>query len=180
MAMSSRPKRTAFSSWSPKAFAAGTTTTNRIGSRAGPIETVLCLRCKRTQSSAKENPPDDHQHRQHGQQSVFENEPQKCGSADVLLIGDGLDHEVRAVADVSVGAKKNRPNADRENVFVAGQIAEQETDSNFVHGHSFIEQVGRVIPLQRGKGVLDELRMRSRDRSQVRPLGLHQVLYLAD
>jgi hypothetical protein len=34
----------------------------------------------------------------------------------VLLIGDGLDHEVRAVADVGVGAKKNRANADREGV----------------------------------------------------------------
>src|SRR6266545_7715816 len=100
MAMSNRARRTAFSSWSPKAFAVGTTTTNRIGSRAGPIETFLGLRRNRSQSSAKENPPDDHQHRQHGEHGVFENKPQKSRRVDLLLVGDGLDHEVRAVADV--------------------------------------------------------------------------------
>src|SRR5438093_9458271 len=115
---------------------------------------MLDVGCLSPGSSAKENPPDDHQHRQHGKHGVFENKPQKGWCVDVLLIGDGLDHEIRAVADVGVGAKKNRAHTDRENVFVVGQIAEQETDFNFVLGHSFMEQVGPVIPLQRGECVL--------------------------
>src|SRR6266851_2098553 len=101
-------------------------------------------------SSAKENPPDNHQHRQHGKQGVFENKPQKGRCVDMLLIGDGLDHEVRTVADVGIGAKKNRANADRQDVFVVSQIAEQEADFNLVLSHSSIEQVRRVIALQHG------------------------------
>src|SRR6266536_4588128 len=55
------------------------------------------IRGSQRNSAAKENPPDNHQHRQHGQQRVFENKPQKGGCVDLLLIGNGLDHEVRTV-----------------------------------------------------------------------------------
>ena len=52
--------------------------------------------------------------------------PKNAGVANFLLLGDGLDHEVRAVADVSRRAEKHRADADGEDL--QGCCAEQFMD----------------------------------------------------
>ena len=58
---------------------------------------------------------------------------------DLLLVGHGLDHEVRAVAEVSIRAEKDRADADRQNVFVESLVAQKEADFNLIFAHRFVE-----------------------------------------
>jgi hypothetical protein len=50
------------------------------------------------------------------------------------MIGDGLDHEVGAIADVGCCAEKDRADADGQDVMVEAAIAEQEGDLGFLTG----------------------------------------------
>src|SRR5450755_85444 len=63
-------------------------------------------------SAAKEHQPDDDQHGQQERQRELEDEAKEGRRRNFLLLGDSLDHEVRAVADVGERAKKNGPDTD--------------------------------------------------------------------
>jgi len=67
-------------------------------------------------STPEKKQPDHGQHRQQTGQRKLPDELQKGRHEDFLPLGDGLDHEVRAVADVSRRAEKNRADADGQNV----------------------------------------------------------------
>src|SRR5882724_5298640 len=83
------------------------------------------------EQSPKENPPDDEQHRHHEWQGEFPDVTQKSRGVNVLLVRDRFDHEIRAVSNVSVGAKKNRPGANRDDEFAQAGVAEQEAQPDF-------------------------------------------------
>src|SRR4051812_44442530 len=64
-------------------------------------------------SRPKINQPDRDQHWNHERQSEFHYISNKRRGVDFLMIRDGFHHEIRAVADVRVGAKEHRPRTDR-------------------------------------------------------------------
>jgi hypothetical protein len=80
----------------------------------------------------EEKQPDQYQHRRHAGERVLENQAHKAGGVDFLVVGDGFNHEIGAIADVSIGAEKDRPDADGEDVMVESLIAEQEGNLDFL------------------------------------------------
>ena len=78
--------------------------------QAEPVE-IASSPSPATKLSPKKQPPDEQQHRQHERQSVFEDVSQEGRCPDFLMIGDGFNHEVGAVADVRICAEKDRANA---------------------------------------------------------------------
>ena len=62
----------------------------------------------------EEQQPYHNEHRQHEGQRVFYDVAEKGGCVDFLVVGDGFDHEVRAVADVGVRPEKDRADAHGE------------------------------------------------------------------
>lgn len=86
---------------------------HRFSSVGAPQKTALS-----TVSSAKEQQPDQQQCRAHARKAVFEDESQEPRDGDLLLVGDGLDHEIGAVADVGSGAEEDRAEADGQNIGV--------------------------------------------------------------
>ena len=96
------------------------------------------------------------------------------------MLGDGLDHKVRAVANISIRAEEDGANAHGQNVFVEGCIPEQETDLDFLQTHCLRQQMIPVIMLQRQEGVPDLVHMRTAQRRQIRAAVLHQMVHLPD
>ena len=66
--------------------------------------------CPRLPSEEEE--PDEEQHREHKGQGEAENVGHETGSMGFLMIGDGFDEEIWAVADVGVGAEEDGADAD--------------------------------------------------------------------
>ena len=100
-------------------------------------------------SVPKEGPPDDQEHGQHEGERIFPDVSNKTRGVDVLLIGDGFDHEVGSVADVGVCAEKDRARADRQDEFAEGGIAEEKTNPDLVQADGSAGQFCAVILLQR-------------------------------
>ena len=62
-------------------------------------------------SMPEEQQPHNQQHWKHERNCVTHDISQESRRVNMLMIRDGLHHEVRSVADVSVGAKEDRANA---------------------------------------------------------------------
>ena len=54
-----------------------------------------------------------------------------------LVICNGFDHEVRSVANISICPEKNCADADGDDVFVQGNIADQISDFDLFFGDGF-------------------------------------------
>src|SRR5882762_9413308 len=81
-------------------------------------------------SLPKKDQPDKGEHRDHEGHGVFQDETEEAGRVDLLLVGDGFDHEVGTVADVGIRAEKHRTDADRDDVVVQVRVAEEESHFN--------------------------------------------------
>src|SRR5438105_915601 len=97
-----------------------------LTSAATGVETLQLT--ARSSSAPEEGPPHDQEHGQHEGERIFPDVSNKTRGVDVLLIGDGFDHEVRSVADVGVRAEKDRTGADRQDEFAEGGVSEEKTN----------------------------------------------------
>ena len=95
---------------------------------------------------------------------------------DLGMIGDGLDHEIRSVADVGVRAEEDRANADGEDVLVEGGMAEQERDFDFFRPHRARGQMAGVVFLEGEERLLHGVGLLGQVRSAI----LHEMLHGLD
>ena len=87
---------------------------------------------------------------------------------DFLVIGDGLDHEIRTVADVGAGTEKDRADADGKEIAVERRVANQEGDFDVVNVHRTAGERGGVVGLQRAKRLAEAPALRDLTRDTVR------------
>ena len=67
---------------------------------------------------------------------------------NLLVCGNGLDHKVRPVPDVRIGAEENRPNTDGDDVFVQREISEQKREFDLLEADRFAGERRGIIFLQ--------------------------------
>src|ERR1041385_322666 len=75
---------------------------------------------------SKEQHPDNQQHGHHHGQGEMHDIPQETRRADLLVISDRLDHEIRSIANVSIGPEKNGPHTDGHDVAVKAGVAQEK------------------------------------------------------
>src|SRR5216683_1945251 len=98
---------------------------------------------------------------------------------DLLMIGNRFHHEVWAVANISICAKKNRPNADSQNEIIETGVTEQKSDLNFFDANFAARQIRRMVFLERGEGIADCFGVRPREAGEF-DIVVHQLLNLVD
>src|SRR5438105_1610357 len=85
--------------------------------RISPISTnsdgvwALLVFLRSLGGASKEEQPNQHEHGNHDRQAIFPEKTEKTWRVYLLMIGDRFDHEVRPIADVSVRAKEDGPDA---------------------------------------------------------------------
>src|SRR3954463_12224038 len=128
----------------------------------------------------EEKKPNDQQHGKHEWQREFPDVADKGGRVDFLVVGDGFHHEIRAVANVSVCAKKHSADANGNEVFVECGVAEQKTDFDFLFGDTFGQDVVAVIFLQGLEGLADLISVRAGEVIKLNRAGSDVRLHLGD
>src|SRR6266850_3486642 len=98
---------------------------------------------------------------------------------DLLMIGNRFHHEVWAVADISICAKKHRPNADSQNEIIETGVAEQKSDLYFFDANFAPRQVRGTVFLEGRKRIADCFGVRSSDAGKI-DIVVHQLLNLVD
>ena len=63
----------------------------------------------------KEQEPDDEQDGREKREGEFEDVGEEAGGGKFLVVGDGFDHEIGTIADVSVRTEKYRTNTSGRN-----------------------------------------------------------------
>src|SRR5713226_7260315 len=66
----------------------------------------------------KKQQPYENQERRHARQGVLENQTHETRCEHFLMIGNGFDHKVGSIADICVGAKEDRADADGQKELV--------------------------------------------------------------
>ncbi len=96
------------------------------------------------------------------------------------MVGDGFDHEVRTVGNVSVRAEEHGADADGDDEAVEPRIAEQARDFDLVSADIPGGKLGGVIFLEGQKSPPDFLRVFAGELGEVSAVGLDEVLHLDD
>src|ERR1051325_5635156 len=124
-------------------------------------------------SASEKQQPNQQQHWQHNREREFENVAEERGRVSFLMISDSLDHEVWAVANVGIGAKENRANADSFQASDRERIAQQQRHLRLFPRYGAAQQISREMGLQGRDSLLDLFAVRTNACAQVAPVRIH-------